>query len=82
MATTDVRTGGNKAHNVSVGSSIVKIAVSSPGMAISETHLHVGKAHGISMELVDWELGPCEGLQQVLGADTRVIDGSLHLYVN
>jgi hypothetical protein len=60
----------------------VKIAVSNPGVAISETHLHVEKAHGLSTELPDWKLGPCEGLQPGLGADTKVVDGSLHLYLN
>jgi hypothetical protein len=53
VATTGVRTRGNEAHGVSAGSLIVKIAVSSPGVAISETYLHVGKAHGLSTELPD-----------------------------
>ena len=44
---------------------------------------------GLSTELPDQELGPCEGLQQELGGslrasryigkNTRVVDGSLHI---
>jgi hypothetical protein len=71
-----------RGHGVSARSLIVKIVVSSPGVAISETHLHVGKTHGLSTELPDRELGPCEGLQPGLGAYTKVVDGSLHLYLN
>jgi tRNA(Arg) A34 adenosine deaminase TadA len=43
------------------------MARSGPREANSQTHLHVGKALGLSMDLHDQELGPCEGLQQGLG---------------
>ena len=55
-------TRGNKAHGILAGSSIVKTAGSGPREAISETHLHVGKARGLSAELPDWKIGPCEGI--------------------
>ena len=48
-----------------------------------------GEGPRLSMELPDWELGPCEGLQrglgrslrasQYLGKNTGVVDGSLHI---
>jgi hypothetical protein len=44
----------------------VKIAGSVSGEDISETHLRMGKARGLSVELPNRELGPCEGLQQGL----------------
>ena len=85
---------GNKARGGLVRSSIVKMAGSSPGEAISETHLSMGKARGISTELPNQELGPCEGIltrgpmrtRRKRGAsrylDKNTIDGSLHLYLN
>jgi hypothetical protein len=59
-------TGGNEAHVVLAKSSIVKIAGSVSGEDISETHLRMGKARELSVELPNRELGPCEGLQQGL----------------
>jgi hypothetical protein len=41
---------------------IVKTAGSGLGEGISETHLHVRKARGLSTELPNWELGPSEGI--------------------
>jgi hypothetical protein len=38
-------------------SSIVKMVGSGPGEAIAETHLCIGKARGLSMELPDRGLG-------------------------
>ena len=48
-----------------------------------------GEGPGLSTELPDRELGPCEGLQRglggslrasrYLGKNTRVVDGSLHI---
>ena len=61
---------------------------------IPETHLRMGKAWGLSTELPDRELGPCEGFlargsHEDLGEacaildtsvkNTGVIDGSLHI---
>ena len=50
-----------------------------------------GEGPELSTELPDQELGPCEGLQRglgrslcasrYLGKNTRVVDGSLHLYL-
>jgi hypothetical protein len=60
-------TKGNKAYAILAESSIVKMARTSPREAITETHLHVGKARGLSTELSNWDLGPCEGLQRGLG---------------
>jgi hypothetical protein len=54
--------GGNEARNGLAGSSIVKTTESGPREAILKTHLRVGKARGLSMKLLDWELGPCEGI--------------------
>ena len=58
-------TRGNKARGVSTGSLIVKTAGSIRERLVGR---HVGDplTHGegprLSMELPDWELGPCEGL--------------------
>ena len=48
-----------------------------------------GEGPELSMELPDWELDPCEGLQRglegslrasrYLGKNTGVVDGSLHI---
>ena len=57
-------TGGNKAHGVSVGSLIVKTAGSIlerlVGRHIGDP-LPCGEGLGLSTELPDQELGPCEG---------------------
>ena len=85
-------TGRNKAHGVSAESLIVKTAGSIRERLVGR---HVGDplAHEegprLSTELLDRELGPCEGLQRglggslrasrYLGKNTGVIDGSLHI---
>jgi hypothetical protein len=50
----------NEAYSVLTGSLIVKKVGSGLEEAISETHLHVGKARELSMELLDQDLGPCK----------------------
>lgn len=55
---------------------------SSPLKANSEIHLHVGKAHELSIELSNWEFVPCVWLQQGVGENMSPIDDSLHLYLN
>lgn len=49
-------TRGDEACHVLARTSIVKTAGSSSGEAISEAHLCVGKAQGLSMKSLDWEL--------------------------
>ena len=57
-------TGGNKAHDVSAGSLIVKTARSIQER-LARRHVRDPLAHGeglrLSTELPDRELGPCEG---------------------
>ena len=57
-------TGGNKAHGISVGSLIVKMA-GSIRERLAVRHVGDPLTHGedprLSMELPDQELGPCEG---------------------
>jgi hypothetical protein len=73
---------------------IVKMAGSDPER-LAERHtgdpLACREGLGLSMELPNWELGPCEGLQRGLEGslcasrylckNIRVIDRSLHLYL-
>lgn len=53
----------NEASDCLVESSIVKRVGSDQGEAILKVYLHVEKARGLSKELSDRELGPCEELQ-------------------
>ena len=57
-------TGGNKAHDISARSLIVKTAGSIQerlaGRHVGDPLAH-GEGPGLSTELPDWELGPCEG---------------------
>ena len=55
-------TGGNTSHGGLAGSSIVKTAGSGLEEAISETHLLVGNAMGLSIELPNWEFVSCDGI--------------------
>ena len=85
-------TRGNKAHDVSVGSLVVKTA-GSIWERLAGRHVGDPLAHGegprLSTELPDRELGPYEGLQRglgrslrasrYLGKNTGVVDGSLHI---
>ena len=87
-------TEGSKAHGVLVKSLIVKTA-GSIRERLAGRHtgdpLARGEGPGLSTELPDRELGPCEGLQRglgeslgacrCLGKNTGVVDGSLHLYL-
>jgi hypothetical protein len=54
------------------------MAGSGPGVGLAETHLHVGRPTG-SMELPNWELGPCEG---ILARDPTRIKGKHELLDN
>jgi len=61
---------GNKARGIFAKSLIVKTAGSIrerlAGRHIGDPLVH-GEGPRLSMELSDWELGPCEGLQRGLG---------------
>lgn len=52
---------GDKARDVLGGSSIVKMDLSDLGEAMMETHLRVGKSHGLPTKSLDRELEPCDG---------------------
>lgn len=55
-------TEGNEARGILARSSIlIQDGGSVPGEAIAETHLHMEKAEGLSMELPNWELGLARG---------------------
>ena len=86
--------GGNKVRGGLAGSLIAKMAGSIrerlAGRHTKDPLAH-GEGLGLSTELPDRELGPCEGLQRGLGErlsasryfgkNNRVVDGSLHLYL-
>jgi hypothetical protein len=90
---------GNKVHDISVGSLIVKTAGSGLGEACWKAHRRLTCTWGRPKVIHRvTQLGasslqglPCEGLQRglgeilhasrYLGKNTRVIDGSLHLYL-
>jgi hypothetical protein len=72
-------TQGNKAHRVLAGSLIVKTTRSGLGDAMSGTHLLMGKAQGLSTELPNQKLGPCERLRRGLGGNKDLFDTSVKM---
>jgi hypothetical protein len=62
-------TGGNEAHSVSAGSSIVETAGSVREEPKAEHHLHVEKAHGSLRSYSTVVLGPRVGLPLCRGTN-------------